>query len=130
VGTWKLNLTKSKSGTGTSPLQSFMTKIEAQENGIKFVEDGVDSNGKSLHVEFDAKYDGKDYPFRGDPDVDTVALTRVDANTFDLLMKKAGKGIVSSREVVSEDGKTWTETEKVKDARGGDIVNVWVYDKQ
>ncbi len=129
-GTWTLNLAKSTFSTPTPPLRSLKAKIEAHDNSIKAVIDGVDSSGGSLHYAFEAKFDGKDYPFTGDPGVDTVALTRIDGNTFDILWKKAGKEAGSAREAVSKDGRTWTETEKMKEAKGQERINIYVYNKQ
>src|SRR4029450_8881820 len=73
VGTWKLNLTKTKFSPG--PAQTSQTlKIEAWgEDGVKYAADGVYANGKPTHSEFTAKYDGKDYPFTGNPDADTLS---------------------------------------------------------
>ena len=128
VGTWKLNLGKSKYNPGPAP-KSGMVTITAQDNGIKSVSDGVDADGKAIHSEFAAKYDGKDYPVTG-RSYDTIALTRVDANTITLVPKKGGKAIGRGRVAVSKDGKTRTVTGKGKDANGHDTSFTMVYDKQ
>jgi len=41
---------------------------------IKTTTDGIGSDGKATHTEFAAKYDGKDYPYTGNPAIDTIAL--------------------------------------------------------
>ena len=127
VGTWKLNVAKSK-GTGPAPKSGKVT-ITAQDNGIKSISDGVDADGKAVHSEFAAKYDGKDYPVTG-RSYDTIALTRVDANTITLIPKKDGKAIGTGQIVVSKDGKTRTVTGKGKDANGHDTSFTAVYEKQ
>ena len=66
VGTWKLNLAKSKYASGPAP-KGETWKIEAQDNGQKDTFDGIDANGKPYHVQASPKYDGKDYPVAGDP---------------------------------------------------------------
>src|SRR6266487_1333301 len=73
VGTWKLNLTKSKYSPGPAP-KSQTLKIEAWgDDGVKYTADGVDPDGKPTHAEFQAKYDGKFNPFKGNPDADMIA---------------------------------------------------------
>ena len=129
VGTWKLNVAKSKFNPGPGP-KSGMVTITAQDNGIKSVSDGVNAEGKATHNEFAAKYDGKDYPVTGSTTYDTMALTKVDANTTTLVPKKGGKEIGIGRAVVSKDGKTRTITAKGKDANGQDTSFTAVYEKQ
>jgi hypothetical protein len=129
VGTWKLNVAKFQSNLGPAP-KSTTLKITAQHNGIKSVSDSVNADGQASHVEFTAKYDDKDYPYTGSQTVDTIALKQIDANTFDVVAKKAGKEIARGREVFSKDGKTMTHTIKGKTAQGQDIDIVTVYNKQ
>ena len=38
--------------------------------------DGVGADGKPTHSEFQAKYDGKDYPFKGNPDADALSYNK------------------------------------------------------
>jgi hypothetical protein len=129
VGTWKLNLAKSKINSGP-PNKSEAFTITAQENGIKIVGDVVDATGKANHIEFAPKFDGKDYPLPGNPDVDTGAIKKIDANAWSEVLKKAGKEVASGQNAVSKDGKTMTRTTKGKDAMGKDYTDVSVYDKQ
>jgi hypothetical protein len=129
VGTWKANMAKSKFNPGPPPKSDRLTTT-AQDNGIKAVEDFVEADGKAYHIEFAAKCDGKDYPVTGFPYMDTVAIRRIDANTFEGVAKKAGKEVLRIQEVFSKDGKTLTFTEKGKNAQGQDMNNTWVYDKQ
>src|SRR5262245_3071422 len=75
VGTWKLNLAKSKYVSSEAP-KSQTLKIEAWgDDGLKYSADGVGADGKPIHTEFQAKYDGKDYPYKG-ADADTLAYKR------------------------------------------------------
>jgi hypothetical protein len=129
IGTWKLNLAKSKFNPGP-PFKSDTITFTAQNNGIKGAEDLVVADGKAYHSGCAAKYDGKDYPFTGYPDIDTVAFRKINANTFDIVFKKGGKEVSRAREVFSKDGKTLTVTEKGKDAKGQAFNNTYVYDKQ
>jgi hypothetical protein len=94
------------------------------------VSDSVNAEGQATHVEFTAKYDGKDYPYTGSQAIDTIAFRKIDANTFEIVYKKAGKELGRGREVFSKDGKTLTRTIKGKNAQGQDINFIGVYDKQ
>ena len=128
VGTWKMNAAKSKFNPGP-PFKNDTLRFTAQDNGIKLMEDFVEADGKTYHVELAAKYDGKDYPVAGDPVIDTVAMKKADANTFDGVLKKAGKEMFRFQEVFSKDGKTLILTEKGKNSQG-QINNTKVFDKQ
>jgi hypothetical protein len=128
VGTWKMNAAKSKFNPGPPPKSDTIT-FTAQDNGIKVVEDFVEADGKAYHIEFAAKYDTKDYAFTGYPEIDTIAIKKIDANTFDDVLKKAGKEVSRMHRVLSKDGKTMTFTEKAKNSKGQDMNNTYVYDK-
>jgi hypothetical protein len=128
VGTWKLNVGKSKI-TGPTP-KSVIVKFADQENGIKIISDEMSAEGKATHVEFAGKFDGKDYTITGDPDVDKIVLKKIDANGWDEVLKKAGKEIARGQNVVSKDGKTMTRTLKFKNEQGQEVTIITIYDKQ
>jgi hypothetical protein len=130
VGTWKLNLAKSTYSPPNSAPKSTTMTFTAQDNGVKCVSESVDSNGKAHHEEFAPKYDGKDYPYTGSSEVDTIAYTKIDANTLNWVTKKAGKIAGSGQSVVSRDGKTRTVTAKGKDVKGQDTTRTSVFEKQ
>jgi hypothetical protein len=130
VGTWKLNVAKSKYNAGAAP-KSGTTTFDAAGPGIKATVDTVAADGTKRHWTYTASFDGKDNPIVGNATQgDVVALTRVDANTTKLVYKKDGNVTVTSTTVVSGDGKTRTVTTKGKDALGQNADNVNFYDKQ
>ena len=129
VGTWKLNVAKSKYSPGPAPKEVTM-KIEAKGAGIHLTQTGTDGAGKPIRVDFSANYDGKDNPTTGVTNTDTIAVKRVDANTTESTLKKGGKVVMTVISVVSKDGKTRTSTFKGTDAAGKPVNNVAVYDKQ
>jgi hypothetical protein len=128
-GTWKMNSAKSKYSPGPAP-KSITVKVDADENGMKVVSDGTDAEGNPTHIEFNAKFDGKDYPITGVPNADTISAERIDASTLQTTTKKAGQVVMTVRSTVSKDGKTRTSTFKGIDPQGRDVHNVVVYDKQ
>jgi hypothetical protein len=132
IGTWKLNLAKSKYGTSQPPKSQTRT-VEAQGDGVKITFEGVAADGSRISYSFTTNYDGKDAPNSGmgQPNgADTNATKRVDANTTTSTWKKAGKVVATTRTVVSKDGKTTTITSKGVDANGKPRNAVSVYDKQ
>ena len=129
VGTWKLNLAKSKYQKGQAPKSATLV-YEAAGAGIKVTVDQVPPEGPAFHYAYTANYDGKDVPVVGNPNADTAARTRVNATTTKLVNKKGGQILSTLTLVVSPDGKTLTITTTGKDAKGQNADSVAVYDKQ
>jgi hypothetical protein len=128
MGTWKLNLAKSKISAGFP--RNTTVVYEATGDSVKVTVDGTDAGGKPAHNEWTGKFDGKDYPLTGDPTADTRAYKRINAHTLVLTNKKGGKVTTTGRIVVSADGKTRTITTSATDANGMKISSTAVYDKQ
>jgi hypothetical protein len=125
IGTWKLNVAKSKG------VKSGSTIIEAAGKGIKFTVDLVPTDGAPSHWAFTANYDGKDYPVTGSsPYGNVVAVTRVNAKTIRITSKQDGKTTTTSTIVVSEDGKTRTTSIKGTDVKGQPVDITSFYEKQ
>jgi len=116
-GTWKMNPAKSKYSPGPAP-KELTVKVE------------VGADGTPTHVQYNAKFDGKDYPVTGLPYADTVMVQKIDANTIQSTLKKGGQVMMTVKSTVSPDGKTRTTTFTGKDAQGNAVNNVVVYDKQ
>ena len=126
IGTWKLNVAKSK-----STFKSGSTTIEPAGAGIRFTVDLVDADGKANHWTITANFDGKDSPVVGtSPYGDMAAFTRVDPRTIRIVSKQGGKPTVTQTIAVAADGKTRTTTTKGTDAKGQAIDTVAIYEKQ
>jgi len=128
MGSWKLNESKSKSGSGMP--KNTMVVYEAAGDSVKVTVDGVDAQGAPTHNEWTGKFDGKDYPLTGDPSADMRAYKEVNDHTLQLTNKKGGKATLTGRIVVSADGKTRTVTVSGTDSAGKKIKSTAVYDKQ
>jgi hypothetical protein len=109
AGTWQLNVAKSKYEGGTPP-KSQTTTLHAMDGGLHETVERANADGTTTRWEVMAKYDGRDNPVKGDPSRDTVAMTRVDQNTVDIVNKKAGAVVSRMRIVVAADGKSRTNT--------------------
>ena len=130
LGTWKLNLAKSKYDPGPPPMSETRVYEAWETDGVKATHTRVQADGTRATFGFSAHYDGKDYKYTGSPDYDTIALKRVDANTTDATLKKGGKVVQTAKVVVSSDGKTRTVTTTGVNAKGQKINDVLVFDKQ
>jgi len=128
AGTWKLNVAKSKYSPGPAPKEATLT-IESQADGLKFTIHGTDAEGKTVHMEFSPKYDGKDYPATGMPGADTISMKKIDDNTIETVSKKGGKPLITTKSVVSKNGKTRTSSQKGTNAKGEKVNNTIVYDR-
>jgi len=128
LGTWKLNLEKSKFARGATRNQTVV--YEAVGDQIKLTIDGVDATGQAVHSEWIGKFDGKDYPSTGDPTVDTRAFSRVNDHILTVINKKNSKVTVSGKIEVSADGKTRTVITTATDPQGRRSTSVALYDKQ
>jgi hypothetical protein len=130
VGTWKLNLAKSKYKAGRAPKRA-THKIESAGAGIKTIVDGVSGDGTVRHYEFTANYDGKDHPLVGNSaNGDMIAFTRINATTTQAVTKHGGQVAVTMTLVVSSDAKTLTITSTGTNVFGQAFNNVSVYDRQ
>jgi hypothetical protein len=132
LGTWKLNLAKSKYDPASGAPKSQTVKQEAVAGGgMKSIVDGTDAQGKPLHTEVTTMYDGKSTEVKGAPDANTTRVyKRIDSRTYEFVASVAGKVTTTARSVVAADGKTRTVTTTGKNAQGQSVNNVAVYEKQ
>jgi hypothetical protein len=129
IGTWVLNVAKSKFSPGPAPKSESRTYVMAGQE-IKATSKGVDGDGKPATGEWTVVYDGKDRPTTGDPDADMLSLKRIDAFTTEFTQKKAGKVVSSGTRAISRDGKVMTITTKGTNAKGQTVNDVAVFEKR
>jgi hypothetical protein len=130
VGTWTLNLAKSKYSPGPPPKKTIVI-YEAAGSGYKISVKTEPASGPAAAWSYTTSLDGKDSPVTGNnPNVDTIATKRIDANTLESVSKKDGKVTVTARIVVSKDGKTRTNTQTGTNAKGQAVNNILVFEKQ
>ena len=132
LGTWKVNLEKTKYTPAPYPVKSVTAIREAVPGGVKVTNTGERANGTAINDTYTAKYDGSPSSVLGQgTPYDTVSIKQIDANTFTWDAKKTGGRYHShGRMVVSPDGKTMTFRLKGTDANGNSFTVALVYDKQ
>lgn len=126
AGTWHLNVAKSKYASAAPKSQT--TTLHAVDGGLHEIVERINADGSTTRWEVIAKYDGRDYPVKGDPSRDTVAMTKVDQNTVDIVNKKGSAVVSRMRILVAADGKSRTNT--VMDPSGQKTTAVLFFDRQ
>lgn len=125
LGTWKLNLVKSKGEPWPLP-KSLTRTSEDRGDGVSVLAlRGLDAVGRPTFFHFVWRLDGQEYPY-GSGVQTTISGKLVDANTVEFVIKSAGKTTTTGTEVISRDGKTLTR--KADSTDGTKIV--YVYDRQ
>jgi hypothetical protein len=126
IGTWRLNVAKSKYSPGP-PLRSETRVYARSAEGVKGVVSRVYSDGRAERFEYMANF-GKDIMVTGIPEYDSVTLRKVDELTSDAVLSHAGNVYGVARRTIAADGRTMTITfdRKSQEAR---VHNVAVYDK-
>lgn len=129
VGTWELNVAKSKYSPGPAP-KSQTLKIEAAGDAEKVTSEIVSATGNRSTTTYAAPYDGKPHPLNGSELADSVAIKRIDDYTSERTDTRAGKVVQTYTRVVSKDGKTMTVTVKGTNTQGQPVSNVIVFEKR
>jgi hypothetical protein len=132
VGTWKLDLAKSKYVAAQAP-KSETRSVEAEGEGAKVSLDGVAADGSRIAYSYTTNYDGKETIVSGvgmPYGQDTIAVKRVNANTTTAILRKLGKVVGTTKAVVSKDGKGTTITTKGTNEQGQVTSATTVWEKQ
>jgi hypothetical protein len=127
LGTWKLNVAKSKFDPNSVLTAATRTYTEA--SGLYTLEQklvGADGKETSYTVHY---RDGKDEKNTG-PAIDATHAKKIDANTWDFDLKKDGKAVGHVHRVVSADGKTLTVHNTGTQISGVKGDQTLVFDKQ
>lgn len=131
LGTWKLNVKKSKFVPGP-PRKSETRIVESSPMGFNVSIKRVNGDGSAQEYEYTANLDGKSYPIigQGPSGADSIATNLSAPNTIQSTLNKDGKVVATWTSVVSKDGKVLTITTKGMNASGNSSNSVAVYDKQ
>ena len=132
TGTWKLNPDKSKAPGGRLPHPTSTNIIDFQDGKLHLISDQTSVNGETEHVEYTAALDGKEYPVLATPagpQPYTIALKMIDPRTREFV-EIIGKLTIKGRDVLSEDGKSFSRIVNSKDAQGNDTTIIQFFEKQ
>ena len=129
VGTWKLNVEKSKlTGNNADLASETMTISKTGANSFRTTIDSVLKSGKTQHFEINRIYDGKEHPATGVGFREglTEIDQRLDASTRKITQKRDGKLAGEFTSTVSPNGKTLTnDTHRIDGSE-----DIQVFEKQ
>ena len=132
LGTWKLNVGKSRIRSGPVSRSETLT-IERAGDGVRVTIDGVTSRGAAFRINYTANFDSRRYPHLDtspQPPGLTVAVKRVDDRVLERTTYLADRTLTTVRWVVSEDGAVMTATEIGVNAQRLMLNKVSVYERQ
>ena len=131
VGTWKLNIAKSKypPGTQAAPKQEMQVVRELDGNQLEYTLTGTRTDGSAISSKGVVPQQGGAY--KGSfPEGESVFRTVIDPNSFYITVLQNGKQVEILHVVINKDGKTMTATIKGIDAKGKPFEYLDFWDKQ
>jgi hypothetical protein len=130
MGTWKLNLDKSKLTSMPSP-KSMTRTAESAGDAMKVTYAGEASDGTPIAFTFTVSYDGKYYPVTGSGQpfgADSIAVKRLSPQTVESTLKKGDAVVAKAETTLSGDATMLTVN--YEDVKGKPTGNTFVYTKQ
>jgi hypothetical protein len=127
VGTWKLNLAKSKFTSGTPPKEGMFT-VQRVGDEDQITVNGAAPDGSSFSLKYEIPNKGGAGKILAGP-FDAISGKVIDDSTREVSFMKGGKEMTHIR-IVSKDGKTARETVKGTDPQGKPVSEVLVWEKQ
>lgn len=128
VGAWRLNPSKS-TAESNSQYKRVTSTIEPWEDGLRVMYDMVGTRGGVTHVEWNGRFDSKDYPVQGIDYVMTNAYSRIDDHTYKIVIKRDGQISATVTVTISSDGGSLTAVTTGRNAQGQEASTTAVYDK-
>jgi len=131
IGTWKLNVEKSKYPAGQEP-KSLTRTVTTDGDNVKYSFEGQAADGSALTYSFTVQYGDKGYEITGTApySADHISIKRINSHTFEATLKKGDKVVGTSHTTISHDGKTATLNGKGTDKDGKAVKSLQIYDKQ
>ena len=128
LGTWIADVAKSTYSPGPAPKSQTVT-YEPAPNGVKRTIDAVDAKGQKTHTEV-ILIEGKEVPSPNATQPATLTWRRIDDRTTETVNKVNGKVMLTTRRVISSDGRTATVTQTGTNAQGQKVNNFILQTKQ
>ena len=129
LGTWKLNVAKSKLDPG-SPLKSSVTTTEMVGDQMKKTMEPEMTTGEKLKMSWIGKLDGRDYPVQGAPFSRTLAVRVLSPTVREEIYKSDGRRTITARGVLAKDGKSMTWRIRGTNTDGSPATGTFVFEKQ
>jgi hypothetical protein len=134
VGTWRLNVAKSKFGGPFRPRKELAVVYQERAGQLVGTVTGISEDGSPVLSKYTVPNSGGAVHFSqgapaGGASV-TLSLRREGSHTADWPVAIGGKVIATMRDVVSSDGKTLTMTASGNDAQGEPYETFQVFERQ
>jgi hypothetical protein len=130
AGKWILDVQRSSYPVGTCPA-TMTIEMESVGRGIRYRSDTMFANGRALHSEYTADYEGNQAIVMGARGMMLpVFLKRIDTHTVVASYTKDLVIVAVSRRVVSDDGQTMTITTDSKGPSGETVTSIGVFVRQ
>jgi hypothetical protein len=129
IGTWKLDVSKSKSSNGMLPASETRT-YAAEGSAIMSTSEGVDAKGKPISAHYEATADGKERPTNPENPSATLSIKQTGPGAYAGTSKRDGKVVSTNVAVISGGGKVFTFKTKGTDAQGQAFTSTVVFEKQ
>lgn len=129
VGKWRFLPAVSTYESGPAPRESRRQWIPDGDR-VRFLHDGISSDGKPFHTEFTAGYDGLSNPFVGGTLYNSVALRLRSPSRVDQVFRKDGVVTVKATRTISADGKRMTIDSRGTLPTGKRFRNLLVYERE
>jgi hypothetical protein len=131
VGTWKLNVKKSKFVPGP-PRKSETRIVSPGPLGMAVSVKRVNGDGSTQEFEYTTNLDGASYPMvgHGPYGANTIAANLTAPNTIQSTLSKDNKVVATATSLVSNGGKVLTITTKGTDTNGKPFTSIAVYEKE
>ena len=128
LGTWKLNVERSKYAAGQLP-QSGTASVEGGDGAHSVKVQTTTAEGQIMQFSYVAK-DRIPAPVTGTPAFDTVVAHKINDRLAERKFMKAGKTVIQDRVSVSADGKLLTVVGSSPSSKGVMSKFTAVYDRQ
>jgi hypothetical protein len=128
VGTWKLNLAKSKDPGAFPKEETLSVQVVGGQRQVTIK--GTSMNGLPISFQYEVPDKGGLGKVLAGGPYDAVAGKLIDANTREVSYMMRGKGVLQLRSAVSKDGRTMSLTVEGTDDRGKTFTGLAVFDKQ
>ncbi len=131
LGTWKLNVKKSKFVPGP-PMKIETRIVSPGPLGMAVSVRRVNGDSSTQEFEYTTNLDGKSYPMigQGPYGANSIAANLTAPNTIQSTFSRDNKVVATATSLVSNGGKVLTITTKGTDRNGKPFTSNAVYDKQ
>jgi hypothetical protein len=130
VGLWVLDVANSQYPSGTGP-ESMIVEMKPAGNGVQYRSDAQYANGRMVHSEYTADYDGNQAIVMGNRGMMfPVFLKRVDSRVVVASYTKSLQIVATSERVVSPDGLHMTITTIATTPSGQKVTTVGIFNKR